>query len=228
MATVQHRDIPDAQLHEPKGVLTASQGQVYVANGGGSGAWAKVGSDVLKGLSGDGGLSGKKVISDGANGFIMRTDAAYGSMVITANTNAFAVTAAVDATLATTSDYTLFTGTGAPWGNENLFGVSFLTDRLIVPVTGIYEIHAWANISQYPSNTAKVAMRYRINASGAFSSRYPISKSNSAADAGNLNGFGLIPLNANDFIQLYFASTAGGGLIIQSMNTMLKLIRQTA
>lgn len=228
MSTIQHRDIPDAQLHEPKGISVASAGNVYAANGGGTGTWRKVGSDVLQGLSGDSGLSGKKIISDGTNGFILRTDAAYGSMTITANTNAFTMTAAVDPTLASTSDYVLFTGTGAPWGSENLFGVTFLTDRLIVPVTGIYEIHAWANISQYPTNTAKIAMRYRINASGAFSSRYPISKSNSAADAGNLNGFGLIPLNANDFIQLYFASTTSGGLIIQSMNTMMKLIRQTA
>ena len=36
---MQHRDIPDGQRHEPKGISTASAGQVYVANGNGSGAW---------------------------------------------------------------------------------------------------------------------------------------------------------------------------------------------
>jgi hypothetical protein len=37
--SVEHKDLPDAQLHEPKGVSAASAGQVYVADGGGSGAW---------------------------------------------------------------------------------------------------------------------------------------------------------------------------------------------
>lgn len=35
----EHRSLTGASLHEPKGVETASNGQVYVANGGGSGAW---------------------------------------------------------------------------------------------------------------------------------------------------------------------------------------------
>jgi hypothetical protein len=37
--TVEHRDIPDSGLHEPKGVSNASSGQVYNADGVGSGAW---------------------------------------------------------------------------------------------------------------------------------------------------------------------------------------------
>lgn len=36
----QHKEIPDAYLHEPKGVASASSGQVYVADGAGSGSWA--------------------------------------------------------------------------------------------------------------------------------------------------------------------------------------------
>ncbi len=39
MASIQHRDIPDGQRHEPKGISTASSGQVYVANGAASGGW---------------------------------------------------------------------------------------------------------------------------------------------------------------------------------------------
>lgn len=38
--TVQHVDIDDPYIHEPKGVAAASIGQVYVADGAGSGAWA--------------------------------------------------------------------------------------------------------------------------------------------------------------------------------------------
>lgn len=37
---VEHVDIPDGQIHEPKGISGALDGQVYVADGANSGAWA--------------------------------------------------------------------------------------------------------------------------------------------------------------------------------------------
>lgn len=37
--TVQHSALTGAELHEPKGVASASSGQVYIANGAGSGTW---------------------------------------------------------------------------------------------------------------------------------------------------------------------------------------------
>lgn len=40
--TIEHKNIPDAELHEPKGVSTAQAGEVYVANGSGSGAWRDI------------------------------------------------------------------------------------------------------------------------------------------------------------------------------------------
>jgi hypothetical protein len=48
MANVNHSTLTDPYLHEPKGVSTASYGQVYMANGSGSGAWtAKESLDAL-------------------------------------------------------------------------------------------------------------------------------------------------------------------------------------
>lgn len=37
--TIQHNVITDPDLHEPKGVASATSGKVYIANGSGSGAW---------------------------------------------------------------------------------------------------------------------------------------------------------------------------------------------
>ena len=37
---VNHKDITGDQLHEPKGIETASSGEVYIADGVGSGSWA--------------------------------------------------------------------------------------------------------------------------------------------------------------------------------------------
>jgi hypothetical protein len=37
-----HSTITDPDLHEPKGISTASQGRVYVSNGAGSGSWLHI------------------------------------------------------------------------------------------------------------------------------------------------------------------------------------------
>lgn len=39
MANVNHSTLTDPYLHEPKGVASASSGELYFANGSGSGAW---------------------------------------------------------------------------------------------------------------------------------------------------------------------------------------------
>lgn len=39
---IQHSAIPDAQLHEPKGIVSAANKTTYVANGAGSGTWRKI------------------------------------------------------------------------------------------------------------------------------------------------------------------------------------------
>ena len=36
---IEHRDMPEAGLHEPKGVSTAAAGTAYIADGEGSGIW---------------------------------------------------------------------------------------------------------------------------------------------------------------------------------------------
>ena len=39
MADVEHKNLTDPELHEPKGASTATADQVYLADGGGSGSW---------------------------------------------------------------------------------------------------------------------------------------------------------------------------------------------
>lgn len=43
MANVPHNQLTGADLHEPKGVATATVGQVYIADGAGSGDWTDLG-----------------------------------------------------------------------------------------------------------------------------------------------------------------------------------------
>lgn len=225
--TVQHKLIPEAQLHEPKGVSTAAINKVYKSNGAASGSWEKVSSAMLQDLSGDAGLTGKKLITNGTNGFTLETDQAYGAQTITDNSTVFPVVAVADTTFNTFTQFTLLTGSGAPWVSENLFGVAFSVDRLTVPVTGVYMIHLWLNINTFPNSTARVSIRYRING-GSFSSRNPTIKSAVASDVSQLSGFGLIALTAGDYLQLYIASDTTGNVLINDGSSTLHLMRQTA
>lgn len=227
MAKIQHKDIPDAQRHEPKGVSVASQYQVYVANGAGSGTWKKVDARDIQGVGGDSGVSGKILLSDGANGFSSKVFSSYGVMGITDNTNNFVIsTAATDPTLHTNSDYVLFSGAGAPFVGESLYGVSFSVDKLTVSTPGVYEVRFWSNIGTFPSTTAKVGAKFKVNGVN-WSPRTVVTKSNSVGDSGHLNAFGLVTLNANDYVQLFVASSSTGNLVINNANLTLELKRAT-
>lgn len=65
MANVSHKDLPDSELHEPKGVATATANQVYVADGAASGAWSKL---TTSSIAATGVNKGKPILTDGANG----------------------------------------------------------------------------------------------------------------------------------------------------------------
>lgn len=224
---VEHVNIADGQRHEPKGISTALDNTVYHSKGDGTGEWRKIKSEDLEGLTGDGGVANKAVVSDGAGGFKLFSNSAYGSQTITNNSVNFPLTAVADTTFNTPAQFTLLSGVGAPWAGETLNGMTFSVDKLTVPVTGVYEIVLWMGIKSYPSSTARVCIRYRING-GAYSSRKPTIKSGGVGAEDQLTGFGLISLTAGDFLQLYIASDATGNLLIGDCNSTLKLVQQTA
>lgn len=221
---IQHKDIPDNQLHEPKGAATAAVDTVYVANGTGSGSFRKLGIEELDNIVVDLDEANTKLVTTGSGYIAAVRDVVYGSMVITNNTNAFTIGAAVDSTLNTNSDYVLFTGTGAPWAGENQYGITFNTDRLIVPVSGVYRFELWSDLTQFPSNNARIAVKYRINGS-VFGNRKAQAKSNSASDYGDLNAFALVTLNAGDYVQMAIASTVAGPVTFNSINLTAYLVR---
>lgn len=222
----EHKDIVDAQRHEPKGASTAVASTIYVSNGAGSGTWRKLEPTEINGIASDGGIANLSVVSTGSGSLKFLNDHAHGSKVITNNSTAFAITAVADTTFNTPSQYSLMTGVGFPWASENLHDMTFSTDRLTIAVTGIYMINLWANIIQYPSSTAKVSIRYLLNGT-TYSTRKPTVKSGGVGAIDQLSGFGLIPLTAGDFVQLVIASDATGNLIFGDINSTLQLVRAT-
>ncbi len=201
--TIEHVSIGDPNIHEPKGISSAAGNTVYVANGAGTGVWRQLTFSELDAVQ------------------------AYGSMVISNNAANFPLTAVADTSFATPAQYTLLTGAGAPFASETLFGVTFNTDRLIAPYTGVYKLDAYMNISSFPGTTAKVAMRHLRNGT-TYSARPVIVKSAGSGSALQLTGFGLTTLNAGDTMQIVVASDVTGNLVIRDMNVLLTLQRRTA
>lgn len=67
---VEHVNIPDSELHEPKGVAGATVNQTYVANGAGSGSWTEPEPKGVRGAS-----ANEVYLADGSNsGTMTSTD----------------------------------------------------------------------------------------------------------------------------------------------------------
>jgi len=223
--TIQHKNIANDQLHEPKDVNSATVNTAYFANGSGSGAWKKVGTETLAGLSGDGNVANLKLLTTGSGGQVkLVRDGTYGKMTIVDNAVPFAITAAADPTLETGSQYSLLTGSGAPFVNGTADGVVFDTNKLTFTYAGVYDINFWSNITGFPSNTAKVAVRFRMNGT-AISPMHVWCKSNSNGDSGILSASDFITVAAGDYIQLLTASDATGNIVFHNMNLTAKMLK---
>ncbi len=80
MAT-EHNIITDPELHEPKGVAAAGSGQVYVANGAGSGTWTTLGAGTVVGwfLYEDVTTTSTPIAFTGGGGYVYLTNDGAGS-----------------------------------------------------------------------------------------------------------------------------------------------------
>lgn len=177
-------------------------------------------------MAGDDGNANKRILTTGDNGFKLVTDAAYSNMHIVNNAVPFPVSAVADPSLNTGSQYVLLTGPGAPFSSTVSSNIVFSTDRLTVSTAGVYELAAWLNVSLFPSNTAKMALKFRVNGS-AISAMKVAAKSNSNGDYGTLVAFDYVSLSANDYIQLMIASDTTGNTIIENFNLTMNLIKAT-
>lgn len=132
--TVQHKDIPEAQLHEPKGVSTAQSNHTYVADGAGSGSWSEP-----EPKDAGGATAGQVYIADGSGsgGWADPGGSVFGS--------AFFATNAVETTISAT-DTPVIVDPGT-WATTVSDTIVFDTNKFIIPEDGIYEISMSASFS---------------------------------------------------------------------------------
>jgi hypothetical protein len=188
--TIEHKDIPNANLHEPKGVSTAADNTTYVADGLGSGAWKRN----------------------------LRTD--HGTILITNNAIATAVTAAADATLNTDSDYVKIT---AGWAASHETGVTLNTDSLLVSYTGDYYLQFWGDFL-VPATNNFIGIKYGINNTPPYSLQKLKSQSTTANDYKNLSGSSMVTLTAGDYINVYLAASKTDNIVVEEAGMSLILV----
>lgn len=186
-----HKDLTGADLHEPKGVENADNKMMYFADGLGSGAWKHHSGSV------------------------------HGEMVIVSNAVATVTPTAVDATLATDSDYVKVV---AGWSVGHIEGVTFNTDELVVPVAGEYEIHFWADV-KFPAANQRVGLKYAVNDTTPYSTRKLVQVSASVNDVLNYSGAGIVQsLTPTDTLSIYIATDAAGDPTIEEAGLLIKLL----
>ena len=128
MPDVQHNTLTGADSHEPKGASSASNETVYVADGAGSGAWQNL---PASSIDTTGAANGDVFYSDGAGagGWSAAPGGTHGGMSIANN-----------ATATTLTNINTYYKVTAGLASEHLSGITFTTDHITVPATGIYKV----------------------------------------------------------------------------------------
>jgi len=137
------------------------------------------------------------------------------------NATAQALTAAVDGTLQTDTDFvTLYDDALYNiWGAGELNGITAGPDYLTVVATGVYKIEFYASF-QAPNNS-NTAIRFVINDTTPYSTRRLLRTATSATDWGVIAGQGLVSLTAGDNFRLKVACNVTGSILIDSATMLL-------
>ena len=139
----------------------------------------------------------------------------YGQRSVSLNTTAISVTAAVDSTLATNTDYIQVTGifNTAPDGENS--GITQQTNSFTIDKAGVYRIEFWGNTRSNTNNT-QVAFKFAINGTLGTARRPKIFMRNSG-ETHNGGAFGYSHFNAGDVITLWIASTVSANITIEDL-----------
>lgn len=212
---VEHRNLPDNALHEPKGASSAGADRVYISNGSGSGSWGKVNANVLQGGLTTGVEAGRRVVTDGAGGFTseLTPASAYGTMNLTNNTTVKNVVAATDGTLNTFGDYTKL---DIALNTSNIANMGSGTNFLTVEEEGLYLIDFWGSVKSN-INSTKFALTFAKNDNVGVPREI---KSTLASQnvIYNMAGSGIHSFTIGDQISLYIAADKNCDITIEDMN----------
>lgn len=240
---VVHKNLPDSELHEPKGFATVGADQVYVSDGGGSGTFRPYdpGFSPFEGASAD-----QVYVSDGANGGVLLPykqepkgiDTAVADQVYVAdgsgsgswqdyytpsapayasmlaqNDTVLSLSAASDSTLKTDSDFVPLNGTSM-WVTEAASNVTAATS------SGQFTIASAGDYQIHLAATIKASVANKIaiiyGDGSTFYTKRPIE--DVGTDGTTLVADTVLPsLSVNDVIGAYIASDSAIDVTVVSI-----------
>lgn len=208
MATVQHRDIPDSEQHEPRGASTAQNGTVYVADGSGAGNFIKIPLAALQGTIPDG--ARVPLVTDGSGGVTAGPLSIIGAQAIRGNSQLTNLPTASDPFLSANVDYRVLGQGQGLWQQEHLYGTSFDGDGLVVNFPGVYKLEFWATIQTYPTAEATVGAKFLIN------DTFRLERVVAGRQAGHVAMHAIHYLNAGDRVRVALAASQTNGYWVNS------------
>lgn len=200
----EHNILLNAQTHEPKHITDAVTGDA---------------GKVITPSSTVSGTSDIRVLTPAEVGVLSH----YGEMEVIQNSTVKALTAATDTTLYTASDYSQITGLFTAGVVD---GITFATDELTVPITGIYSLYGWANVT-FSVNNPLIGLKFTLNGVTVPPVATPTlrRKLGTGADVASMAGTGLVSLTAGDSIGISTASSLTGNLTITDGNVFITLVK---
>lgn len=213
---VEHVDATDPEIHEPKGASTAAINTGYVANGGGSGTWAK---PKVVNLDSEAATLGQVMITDGAGGILVRDVAdvvqiTFGETGLISNATATTITV--------TDTFVPIVGTWTE-GLLNNFTTTDSGRKMVIPATGTYRIDASLSFEGVTGVTWQfdVAVDTDTNVTGHVGRRKTASN-----DVGNVAIVGFHGFTAGEEVYLVVKDEATtGNPTITDCNFTLSLIK---
>lgn len=216
---IEHRNLTGSSLHEPKGVATALEGSVYVANGAGSGVWrSPLGVDTAE--------EGSFFVADGSGGgsWLSPSGNVFGSMCIVNNeSTVFAVPEAVSSLLNTDTDYVKVNN--GLWTCPVPGPIRFDTDHLTIPVNGVYEFSVFGSLSSDVVDT-RTAFKIAYNDTQATLIPQKVHRQGSAADVvGSMAMSFYTERLAGDKISLWVAATKACNIRVTNASLSAVLLK---
>lgn len=209
---IEHKDIPDAGRHEPKGASTASAGQVYVSDGAGSGTWKSpqiVGQEVS--------VVNSIPVADGSGGVTWEEalyTTNYGAVVASNLTQVVPLTGGpltTSGTFVTLNQYFTVRNVGGDITTD-------ATKQFIIAETGIYRVTGWISFDSSVGGPSGPTFGLDVGINGVYAgSGSPVVrvKSRDASDIMTVNGFGILPFTAGDVISLGVGATVTTNLTLR-------------
>lgn len=203
MATIQHENIVDPYIHEPKGVGAATAKQVYVADGAGSGNWEKLSPISLSGISVDPDEN-NIAVADGADGFKFVTGIAHGYTTF--------VNFASPYTWSYSATYTKIAATTVNGGTPTEV-TEATSARLTYTGAESRHLHAYAILSIKQASGGDKDIRIAVAKNGTVDTNSAVIITSKTGEWHTVTVHLPIEVSTNDYFEIFMQNDSGSGSV---------------